>query len=96
MGLPSGGDRRAHTHAKPPVLAAKGATKTVQGANFTISGTRKINQIKSRGWSERIIDNTNEAPYTTRAATNKATGGSATAYYRESGAHVIIDDARAK
>lgn len=74
-------------------LAAKGGANIVQGANFTISGTRKINQITSRGSSERIIENTIGAPYTTRAATNKATGGSATVYYRESGAHVIVDDA---
>jgi hypothetical protein len=77
-----------------PLVTGGGSPGTIiQGPNFTISGTRKINQIRTRGWTNQIIDNTISAPYTTRAATNKATLGSATAYYRQSGVYVVLDDA---
>jgi hypothetical protein len=93
--IPAGG--RAFKGAKLARLASSAersaeAATAIRGTNFVIVGTRKINQIASRGWSTRLIENTVNAPYTTRVATNKATGGVATAYYRESGAYVILDD----
>jgi len=40
-----------------------------------------------------MIDDVVNNPYTIREATNKATGGSATAYYNRSGDYIVRDNA---
>lgn len=55
--------------------------------------TQKLmNQMSQRGWTEREIRKTVSKPYTTRISKNLATGNSATAYYNQRGAYVIVDD----
>jgi Colicin E5 ribonuclease domain len=56
------------------------------------SAGRKFNQIERRGWSEASIRETVQNPHATSAATNKATGNSATAYFNSDGTYVVIDD----
>jgi RHS repeat-associated protein len=51
-----------------------------------------FNQIAKRGWTNQSIVNTVRKPFTTRMATNKATGNPATAYFNKDGSHVIVDD----
>jgi hypothetical protein len=51
-----------------------------------------INQMDGRGWTLDSIDETLTSDIT-RAATNKATGGSATAYFNSDGSYVVVDDA---
>lgn len=59
----------------------------------TISIDAKIaNQMPRRGWSYSSINDIVKKPYTTRAATNKATNNSATAFYNEAGDYVVKDD----
>jgi RHS repeat-associated protein len=53
---------------------------------------RKFNQIERRGWSDAGIRETVQTPHATRAATNKATGKPATAYFNRDGSHVVVDD----
>lgn len=50
------------------------------------------NQMTNRGWTEEIVNQTIDAPYTTRASINKATGNSATVFYTQQGSYVIVDD----
>jgi hypothetical protein len=59
--------------------------------NIPSSG-RKYNQLESRGWSKESIDEVVNNPFTTRESVNKATGNSATAYYRQDGHYVVRDD----
>jgi hypothetical protein len=53
---------------------------------------RKFNQLAQRGWTRTSINQLVNNPYTTRQATNKATGGPATAYFRQDGHYVVRDD----
>ena len=58
--------------------------------SYTI--TDKISkQMGKRGWTSDSINKTIKKSYTTRKATNKATGNSATAYYNEDGSYVVRD-----
>lgn len=47
---------------------------------------------RSRGWTEDLVRNTVDNPYTIRASVNKATGNSATVFYTQQGSYVIVDD----
>lgn len=49
-------------------------------------------QMSSRAWSATDIDETLNSPVATRAATNKATGNPATAYFRKDGSYVVRDN----
>jgi len=55
-------------------------------------GDKSERYLNKRGWTwdsaRDVVDN----PYTTRAATNKATGNPATAYYNRAGDYVVVDD----
>ena len=51
-----------------------------------------MNQMNGRGWTEDLIRNTVENPYTIRTSINKATGNSATVFYTQQGSYVIVDD----
>lgn len=55
--------------------------------------TQKImSQMNSRGWTEDLIRNTVDTPYTIRTSVNKATGNPATVFYTQQGSYVIVDD----
>ena len=55
--------------------------------------TRKLmSQINNRGWTENLIKDTVDNPYTVRNSLNKATGNSATVFYTQQGSYVIVDD----
>ena len=51
-----------------------------------------VKQMGSRGWTNELINNTVKNSYTTRAATNKATGNAATAFFTKEGAYVVRDN----
>ena len=59
--------------------------------NLPTSG-KKLNQLRGRGWTEDSVRETVQSAHTTRAATNKSNGNSATAYYNRDGSHVVVDD----
>ena len=52
----------------------------------------KANQAARRGWNNTDIQNILDSPVLTRKNINKATGNSATYYYRPDGHYVVRDD----
>lgn len=60
--------------------------------NSTKSAQRLKNQMNDRGWTEELVKNTIESPYTTRTSINKTTGNSATVFYTKKGSYVVVDD----
>jgi hypothetical protein len=61
-----------------------------------LSNSQWQKQITGRGWSNDSIANTINEPFTTRLATNRATGNAATAYYNQNGSYVIRDNTTGK
>jgi len=53
-------------------------------------------QMESRGWTENTIKQTLDDSFTTRVATDKATGNAATAYYNADGSYVVADNITGK
>ena len=53
-------------------------------------------QLSTRGWTKELVVETIDSSTITRKATNKATGGNATAYYRKDGSYVVCDDITAE
>ena len=80
----------------------EGGTPSIKDTNITSqdvvfgsnakSAQKLGNQMTNRGWTEEIVNQTIDAPYTTRASINKATGNSATVFYTQQGSYVIVDD----
>ena len=56
------------------------------------SSGRKFNQLTSRGWDQSSIDDVVNNPAHTSAASNRATGNPATAYFDKEGNYVVRDD----
>ena len=71
--------------------AAIKSTDLIFGSS-TKSTQKLMNQMNSRGWTEFLIKDTVDNPYTIRVSMNKATGNSATVFYTEQGSYVIVDD----
>lgn len=67
------------------------SSKLVFGSK-TKSNQKLSKQMKSRGWTEELIRDTVDNPFTTRESINKATGNKATVFYTEQGSHVIVDN----
>jgi RHS repeat-associated protein len=66
---------------------------TQQSAPVEPTTTSKIQgQMGSRGWTGDSINETVNNPSATSPATNKATGGDATAYFNEDGSYVVVDN----
>lgn len=63
----------------------------VFGSN-TKSAQKLANQMTNRGWTEELVKQTVDEPYTIRASINKATGNPATVFYTQQGSYVIVDD----
>lgn len=59
--------------------------------NSTKSAQRLKNQMNDRGWTEELVKNTIESPYTTRTSINKTTGNSAMVFYTKKGSYVVDD-----
>jgi hypothetical protein len=53
---------------------------------------RKFNQLAQRGWSRDSINQLVNSPFAARAATNRATGNPATAYFRSDGHYIVRDN----
>ena len=75
----------------------KGGTSTIKSSDLVFGSSTKstqklMNQMNSRGWTEDLIRNTVDNPYTIRTSVNKATGNSATVFYTQQGSYVIVDD----
>jgi hypothetical protein len=72
-----------------------GSIRSSKDLNFgsTAKPAQKLNnQMRKRGWDENSVKNVYDSPYTTRQATNRATGNPATAYFTKEGAYVVVDD----
>ena len=69
-----------------------GRGSKVQFGSDTKSAQKLNNQMIQRGWTEGTVRSTVDAPYTTRASINMATGNPATVYYNQQGGYVIVDD----
>ncbi|MCH5258665.1 MAG: hypothetical protein J1F18_02870 [Lachnospiraceae bacterium] len=67
------------------------SSRLVFGSN-TKSAQKLSNQMSSRGWTEELIRDTVDNPFTTRGSINKATGNAATVFYTEQGSYVIVDN----
>ena len=59
---------------------------------FLVAGKKWLLHLNSRGWTESLIKDTVDNPYTIRVSTNKATGHTATVFYTKQGSYVIVDD----
>jgi RHS repeat-associated protein len=60
--------------------------------NWQFPDSRKENQAERRGWGTGEIQEVLDNPVQTRDNVNKATGNSATYYYREDGHYIVRDD----
>lgn len=72
--------------------SASSAGNSIKFGSDAKSATKLTNQIRQRGWTEDTVRNPVNNPYTTRASTNMATDNSATVFYNQAGAYVIVDD----
>ncbi len=61
--------------------------------SLTSNFSNKIEkQFAKRGWSQDLVNETVNNPYTTREALNKANGNPATAFYNKEGQYVVRDN----
>ena len=79
----------AYELASDDAVAARGASSLV---TYIPTIGRKFNQLAQRGWSTGSINKLVNNPFTTRAATNRATGNAATAFVRADGHYVVRDN----
>lgn len=69
------------------------AVAAKEGSSIFSYITPKITkQMAGRGWTQELIHNTVNNPFTTRVATNRATGNAATAFFQKNGAYVVKDN----
>src|SRR5690606_14125171 len=74
-------------------LAEQGLKQAAKGSSVFSYITPKITkQMAGRGWTKELIHNTVNNPFTTRAATNRATGNAATAYFQKNGSYIVKDN----
>ncbi len=80
-------------------LASRGMSSVAagEGAAIKFSIPSKIaGQMEDRGWTSNSLNSTINRPSLTAEATNKATGGGATAYFNRDGSYVVRDNATGK
>jgi hypothetical protein len=70
----------------------EGAGENVKFGSDAKSLDKLNRQMNNRGCTNDSIKGTVDDAFTTRKATNRATGNPATVYYNKDGSHVIIDD----
>jgi Colicin E5 ribonuclease domain len=71
------------------------AASTSTGIGYSIFSQinpKIAKQMANRGWTKSLIHNTINNPFATRAATNRATGNAATAFFEKSGSYVVKDN----
>ncbi len=51
-----------------------------------------VKQMGRRGWTKELIHETVNNPFTTRVASNRATGNAATAYFQKNGSYIVKDN----
>lgn len=59
---------------------------------FSYITPKIIKQMLKRGWTKELIHKTVNQPFTTRLASNRATGNSATAFFQKDGSYIVKDD----
>ncbi len=74
-----------------------GVDDSINSSDLVFGSTTKsyqklLNQMQNRGWTEDLIKDTVDNPYTIRESINKATGNEATVFYTKQGSYVIIDN----
>lgn len=74
----------------PKGKLAKQALKT--SSKFSKITPKIAKQMERRGWTRESIHETVNNAYTTRGATNRATGNRATAYFRKDGSYIVRDN----
>lgn len=72
--------------------ASDGRSSKLVFGSSTKSAQKLSRQMSSRGWTEDLIRDTVDSPFTTRDSINKATGNSATVFYTKQGSYVIVDN----
>ncbi len=81
---------------KDPKPETKGPARQscpISEAKNSFNYPKKIqDQLGPRGWTDQMIDDTISHPLFTLPATNKATGGPATAYFSPYGGYVVADN----
>src|SRR5690606_14765358 len=68
------------------LVAAKGSSV------FSYITPNITKQMAGRGWTIELIHNTVNNPFTTRHATNEASGTVATAYFQKNGSYIVKDN----
>lgn len=73
-------------------VASESGSSSIKSSELVFGSSTKstqklMNQMKNRGWTEDLIRNTVDNPYTSRASTNKAT-----VFYTQQGSYVIVDN----
>ena len=99
-GNPSGGSSTGNVEEKSqneenkdtPKAIYNGEEKEIKYGSSVKSESKLNNQMKKRGWTKELIQETIDNSYTTRESTNLATGNKATVYYNQDGSYVIIDN----
>lgn len=84
-----GGSDAPNVHMTEAADAADDDVKTSDGITI---GDKIDRQSGRRGWDEESIKEVVDEPHATSAATNKANGNDATAYFDEDGSYVVVDD----
>lgn len=77
------------------VAAEEGVTEFVAAKSNSIFSqiTPKIvKQMGRRGWTKELIHETVNNPFSTRVASNRATGNAATAYFQKNGSYIVKDN----
>ena len=77
-----------------PLGTARRTVEAVEGASsiFSHITSKIVRQMERRGWTRELIHETINNPFTTRVATNRATGNAATAYFEATGSYVVKDN----
>jgi hypothetical protein len=73
--------------------AISNAVEAAKTSSIFSQITPKITkQMGRRGWTKELIHQTVNNPHATRAATNRATGNVATAYFQKNGSYIVKDN----
>ena len=59
---------------------------------FSLITPKIAKQMGRRGWTKELIHETVNNPFAIRAATNRATGNAATAYFQKNGSYIVKDN----
>lgn len=80
---------KSNGHPPPPTTTPKTGSPKADAVYDKKIGK----QMPKRGWTENSVEETMTNPHATSPASNKATGGPATAFFNRDGSYVVRDDA---